>query len=194
MRDRTESDHAQDFHDAMHALSDGIRAYRALVYETPEFLPYFRARPWIAEIAELNSAAGRHRAGHRSASKTCAFLGIQLSQCRLTLPGWYGFGTAVEAYGRRALGARRGRDAARHAPALAALPQHVEHEHGAGEDRPAIASATRPGDRCGGARSNLPETRGRAPAYVHWLLQVTGQTGLPDDNPTLARIRNRFPY
>jgi phosphoenolpyruvate carboxylase len=30
---------------------------------------------------------------------------------------------------------------------------------------------------------------------VHWLLQVTGQTGLLDDNPTLARsIRNRFPY
>jgi len=30
---------------------------------------------------------------------------------------------------------------------------------------------------------------------VHWLLQITGQTGLLDDNPTLARsIRNRFPY
>jgi phosphoenolpyruvate carboxylase len=30
---------------------------------------------------------------------------------------------------------------------------------------------------------------------MHWLLQVTGQSGLLDDNPTLARsIRNRFPY
>jgi phosphoenolpyruvate carboxylase len=30
---------------------------------------------------------------------------------------------------------------------------------------------------------------------VHWLLQVTRQSGLLDDNPTLARsIRNRFPY
>ena len=39
----------------MDALADAsCKAYRGLVYETPEFLPYFRAATPISEIAQLN--------------------------------------------------------------------------------------------------------------------------------------------
>ena len=130
---------AQRFDAAMDALvrSTRSRAYRALVYETPGFVDYFRASTPIAEIAELNI-------GSRPASRTASTRIEDLraipwvfswGQCRLMLPGWYGFGTAVEAW---LAGARRTLDAAaRDARALAVLPQRaVEHGHGARQDRP----------------------------------------------------------
>ena len=64
---------------------------------------YFRASTPIAEIAELNI-------GSRPASRTASTRIEDLraipwvfswGQCRLMLPGWYGFGTAVDALARR---------------------------------------------------------------------------------------------
>ncbi len=56
------------------------RAYRALVYDTPEFIAYFRAATPIAEIAELNIGsrpASRTRiAAHRGPARDS--LGVQL--------------------------------------------------------------------------------------------------------------------
>jgi phosphoenolpyruvate carboxylase len=85
----------------MHALSaHALRAYRALVYDTPGFDDYFRASTPIAEIAELNI-------GSRPASRTASTRIEDLraipwvfswGQCRLMLPGWYGFGSAVDAW------------------------------------------------------------------------------------------------
>ena len=85
----------------MEALSaHAHRAYRDLVYETPGFVEYFRAATPIAEIAEL-------KIGSRPASRTASTRIEDLraipwvfswGQCRLMLPGWYGFGSAVEAW------------------------------------------------------------------------------------------------
>jgi phosphoenolpyruvate carboxylase len=144
VRDRSEADHAQEFHDAMHALSGfALKAYRAGLRNARVSGVFPRLDP-IAEIAELVSAAGPRRAGHRSTSKTCArFPGIQLESMPTDLPGWYGFGTAVEAWlADDPRGARRARiamlrDMHRRWP----FPQHaVQHEHGAGETDLAIAS------------------------------------------------------
>ena len=44
-----------------------LHAYRALVYETPGFIDYFRAATPIAEIAELNIGS---RPASRTASQT----------------------------------------------------------------------------------------------------------------------------
>src|SRR5204863_8093741 len=92
-------------HDAMHALSAfALKAYRTLVYETPEFLPFFRASTPIAEIAELNlgSRPASRRPSQRIEDLRAIPWVFSWSQCRLTLPGWYGFGTAVEAWLARA--------------------------------------------------------------------------------------------
>ena len=45
----------QLYSQAMDQLAEAsFSAYRHLVYETPEFLPYFRAATPISEIAQLN--------------------------------------------------------------------------------------------------------------------------------------------
>ncbi|WP_441234785.1 phosphoenolpyruvate carboxylase [Bradyrhizobium sp. 930_D9_N1_4] len=75
-----------------------FKAYRGLVYETEGFVDYFWASTVINEIATLNI-------GSRPASrkKTRAIEDLRAipwvfswAQCRLMLPGWYGFGSAVE--------------------------------------------------------------------------------------------------
>ncbi len=75
-----------------------MAAYRALVYETPGFVDYFRAATPIAEIADL-------KIGSRPASRTTSTRIEDLraipwvfswSQSRVMLPGWFGFGSAIQ--------------------------------------------------------------------------------------------------
>src|SRR4029077_5375433 len=75
-------------------------AYRALVHDTPEFAAYFRGATPIAEIAELNIGS---RPSSRTASTRIEDLRaipwvFSWGQCRLMLPGWYGFGLAIDAW------------------------------------------------------------------------------------------------
>ncbi|MFZ5567518.1 MAG: phosphoenolpyruvate carboxylase [Pseudomonadota bacterium] len=75
-------------------------AYRKLVYETEGFAEYFFGATPIREIAELNIGS---RPASRKATQKIEDLraipwGFSWGQCRLTLPGWYGFGSAVEAF------------------------------------------------------------------------------------------------
>ena len=77
-----------------------MAAYRALVYETPGFTDYFFQSTPLREIAELNLGS---RPASRKASQKIEDLraipwGFSWGQCRLTLPGWYGFGSAVHAF------------------------------------------------------------------------------------------------
>jgi len=77
-----------------------MAAYRALVYETPGFTDYFFGATPIREIAELNIGS---RPASRKATQKIEDLraipwGFSWGQCRLTLPGWYGFGSAVEQF------------------------------------------------------------------------------------------------
>ena len=78
--------------------SSSMAAYRALVYETPGFTEYFYQATPIREIAELNIGS---RPASRKPSQKIEDLraipwGFSWGQCRLTLPGWYGFGSAVD--------------------------------------------------------------------------------------------------
>jgi phosphoenolpyruvate carboxylase len=78
-----------------------MEAYRNLVYETPGFVDYFYAATPLTEIVDLNI-------GSRPASRqpTRSIEGLRAipwvfswSQSRTMLPGWYGFGSAIEASG-----------------------------------------------------------------------------------------------
>jgi phosphoenolpyruvate carboxylase len=75
-------------------------AYRALVYDTPGFTDYFFAATPIREIAELNigSRPASRKATQRIEDLRAIPWGFSWGQCRLTLPGWYGFGSAVQAF------------------------------------------------------------------------------------------------
>ncbi|WP_018387104.1 phosphoenolpyruvate carboxylase [Ancylobacter sp. FA202] len=85
----------------MEALSDAaFAAYRALVYETPRFEDYFWESTVINEIATLN--IGSRPASRKKTRRIEDLRAIpwvfSWAQCRLMLPGWYGFGTAVRAW------------------------------------------------------------------------------------------------
>jgi phosphoenolpyruvate carboxylase len=77
-----------------------MAAYRKLVYETPGFGDYFFSATPIREIAELNIGS---RPASRNPSRRIEDLravpwSFSWGQCRLTLPGWYGFGSAIERF------------------------------------------------------------------------------------------------
>ena len=108
------------FLDAAAELSEAShRAYRALVYDTPGFADYFFAATPIREIAELNLGsrpASRPKDGRVSpsiADLRAIPWSFSWGQCRVALPGWCGFGAAVEAF--------LGTDAARRRIRLALL-------------------------------------------------------------------------
>jgi phosphoenolpyruvate carboxylase len=93
-----------EFLAAADALSQhSMAAYRKLVYDTPRFAEFFFSATPIREIAELNIGS---RPASRKPSQKIEDLraipwGFSWGQCRLTLPGWYGFGSAVEAFVQR---------------------------------------------------------------------------------------------
>ena len=89
------------FLEAAQALSEAsMAAYRTLVYETPGFTDFFFELTPIREIAELNIGS---RPASRKATRAIEDLraipwGFSWGQCRIALPGWCGFGTAVRQY------------------------------------------------------------------------------------------------
>jgi phosphoenolpyruvate carboxylase len=80
--------------------ASSMAAYRQLVYETPGFTEYFFDSTPIREIAELNigSRPASRKPSQRIEDLRAIPWGFSWGQCRLTLPGWYGFGSAVEQF------------------------------------------------------------------------------------------------
>ena len=89
------------FLDVAAALSGAsMAAYRKLVYETPGFTDYFFEATPLSEIAGLNIGS---RPASRKATRAIEDLraipwGFSWGQCRVALPGWCGFGSAVAAF------------------------------------------------------------------------------------------------
>ena len=174
-----------------------FRAYRKLVYETPGFERYFRESTMIGEIAELNI-------GSRPASRT-ASAGIDdlraipwvfsWAQCRLMLPGWYGFGSSVREWlveNPASLVLLRSMND--EWPFFRALLSNMDMVLAKTD----IAIASRYADLVTDAalrESIFPRLREEWTASIDALLAITGHTSLLEENPLLARsIRNRFPY
>ncbi len=70
------------------------------MYETPGFADYFFAATPIREIAELNIGS---RPASRKANRAIEDLraipwSFSWGQCRMALPGWAGFGSAIDAF------------------------------------------------------------------------------------------------
>ena len=195
-RDRGAPEEA--WHDAMEAISaHAYRAYRALVYDDPQFADYFHATTPISEIAELNiGSRPASRTGSRRIEDLRAIPWVfSWGLCRLMLPGWYAFGTAIERW------------RAEHPDGLATL--HAMHARWpffrtflsnmdmvlAKSD---LGVASRYADLHPDAalRTRIFGTIAREHALtLRHLFAITGHATLLEDNPTLARsIRNRFPY
>jgi phosphoenolpyruvate carboxylase len=85
---------------AMDAMSAAARAaYRGLVYETPEFLDYFRTATPEVELGELNIGSRPARRGGKKGVDSLRAIPWQFAwtQNRLLLPSWLGVADALEA-------------------------------------------------------------------------------------------------
>src|SRR3979411_2753428 len=84
--------------DQLSALA--FKAYRGLVYETEGFADYFWGSTVITEIATLNIGsrpASRKKTREIEDLRAIPWV-FSWAQCRLMLPGWYAFGSAVETW------------------------------------------------------------------------------------------------
>jgi phosphoenolpyruvate carboxylase len=184
---------------AMEYLSaEAYRAYRSLVYETDGFDRFFRESTVIGEIANLN--IGSRPASRKPSARIEDLRAIPWvfgwAQCRLMLPGWYGFGSAVKAWleanpdrGMPMLQAMH-----REWPFFQMLLSNMDMVLAKSD----IAIASRYAELV-----TDPELRDRIfsrlrtewESVVRALLTIMGQQSLLESNPLLARaIRNRFPY
>ena len=191
-------DCAERYFATMDALSThALRAYRALVYETPAFVDYFRASTPIAEIAELNIGsrpASRTASPHIEDLRAIPWV-FSWGQCRLMLPGWYGFGSAVEAWLAEAPnGVGLLTDMHARWPFFRATMSNM----GMVLAKTDLAIASRYAELVPdtGIRDTIfARIRDEHALTLRHFLAITGQSALLEDNPTLARsIRNRFPY
>jgi phosphoenolpyruvate carboxylase len=184
---------------AMEELSaHAFRAYRSLVYETEGFERYFWESTVIGEIANL-------RIGSRPASrkKSTSIEDLRAipwvfswAQCRLMLPGWYGFGSAVNAY----LAAHRNDGLSllqamyREWPFFEALLSNMDMVLAKSD----IGIASRYAELVEDValrEAIFPRLRKEWQDSIDALLSIMGQQTLLERNPLLARsIRNRFPY
>jgi len=188
-----------EFLSAMEELSDhAFKAYRHLVYETEGFEQYFWESTVISEIAGLNI-------GSRPASrkKSTAIEDLRAipwvfswSQCRLMLPGWYGFGSAVQSYlqahpqdGLRTLQAMF-KDWSFFATVLSNMEMVLA------KSDIGIASRYAQLVKDDSLRERIfPRIQQEHETTISVLKQISGQDELLAANPLLARsIRNRFPY
>lgn len=172
-------------------------AYRGLVYETPGFEDYFWESTVISEIAELNIGsrpASRNRSRAIETLRAIPWV-FSWSQCRLMLPGWYGFGSAVNAWlgdsdERLALLREMHRDW----PFFASVLSNMEMVLAKADLAIASRYAALVTDE------NLRDSifrriRAEFDATVGALLRILGTDRLLAGNPQLAgSIRYRFPY
>lgn len=190
-----------DYYEVMEVLArDALAEYRNLVYETPGFNRYFRESTPIQEIAGLNI-------GSRPPSRKQSDLIEDLRAIpwvfswgvnRTMIPGWYGFGTAVEAFVQREGRGEKGlallQEMHRTWPFMQTLLSNMDMVLAKTD----LGIASRYAELVSDARLR-DEIFGRIQAEwdrsVKWLFAVTSRTELLQDNPTLARsIRNRTPY
>jgi phosphoenolpyruvate carboxylase len=178
---------------AMEALSEAsFRAYRSLV-EQPGFVDYFYGATPIAEIADLNiGSRPTSRQGGRSLGSLRAIPWVfSWSQSRAMLPGWYGFGSAVQAAGM---------PVAELAELNAAWPFFASALSNM-EMVLAKADLGIAGRYAGLVEDKALRERVFGEISAEWrrtteaLLAITGQSALLEKNPDLAAlIRSRLPY
>src|SRR3954466_1883206 len=189
----------REYLEAMEELSAlAFKAYRNLVYETEGFTDYFWASTVITEISTLNI-------GSRPASrkKTRAIEDLRAipwvfswAQCRLMLPGWYGFGSAVEVwvFEHPDKGMPFLQELYREWPFFRTLLSNMDMVLA----KSSIAIASRYAEL-------VPDEALREKIFgrirrewhlvIETLIDIMGQERLLQGNPLLERsVRNRFPY
>lgn len=175
-----------------------FRAFRNLVYETDGFLTFFWEGTPINEIRQL-------QVGSRPASRTQSNRIEDLraipwvfswSQNRIVLPGWYGIGSAIDAFIAKegSGGIARLREVYAHWPFLRSVLSNVEQvlmkcDLAIGERYADLVSDREAAERIFG---RIRAAHERTQAHI---LDITQQKILLESNPALGEsLRARLPY
>ncbi|WP_334393142.1 phosphoenolpyruvate carboxylase [Bradyrhizobium sp. AZCC 2262] len=184
---------------AMEQLSAlAFRAYRGLVYETEGFADYFWGSTVITEISTLNIGsrpASRKKTREIEDLRAIPWV-FSWAQCRLMLPGWYGFGSAVETWiaEHPEQGMPFLQELYREWPFFRTLLSNMDMVLA----KSSIAIASRYAELVPDVKlreSIFGRIRREWHSSIETLLDIMGHERLLQGNPLLERsIRNRFPY
>jgi len=173
-------------------------AYRGLIYETEGFEEYFRASTVISEISTLNIGsrpASRKKMGRIRDLRAIPWV-FSWAQCRLMLPGWYGFGSAVNSWlkDNPDRGVIHLQAMYRDWPFFRTQLSNMDMVLG----KSSIAIASRYAELVEDQRLRreiFGRIRDEWRASIDALLLISGNERLLQGNPLLERsIHNRFPY
>ncbi len=185
--------------EAIEAMSAAAyAAYRGLVYETPRFAEFFRDVTPIRELSELNVGSrptARSKSGRIEDLRAIPWV-FSWSLSRIMLPGWYGFGSGVDAFlksgGTQGLALLREMHArwpfwravlSNMDMVLAKAEFSIASRYAGLVQDPALRDAI-----FGRLKTEFELT-------CEHLFAITGQSELLEGNPALARsMRNRTPY
>jgi phosphoenolpyruvate carboxylase len=188
-----------EYQEVMEFLSaEAYRVYRSLVYEMPGFDRFFRESTVIGEIANLNigSRPSSRKPSERIEDLRAIPWVFSWAQCRVMLPGWYGFGSAVEVWldtqpscGMTVLQAMY-RDWPFFQMLLSNMDMILAKSDIAIASRYAeLVADTALRDRV------FSRLRAERQSTVDAVLAIMQHENLLESNPLLGRsIRNRFPY
>ncbi len=188
------------FLDAAAQISEAsFVSYRKLVYGTPGFTDYFFAATPIREIAELNIGS---RPASRKATRAIEDLraipwGFSWGQCRMALPGWCGFGSAIESFvagGERETRIELLQRMHKQWPFFRTLLSNLDMVLAKSDLRIAARYVELVEDRAG-AKRIFAALKAEWQRAHDALALITGQAERLQTNPALARsIAHRFPY
>jgi len=193
-----------EFRDTAAVLGElSFVAYRDLVYDDPAFPRYFFQSTPIGEIAELNIGsrpASRNPSGRIEDLRAIPWA-FSWGQCRLALPGWYGFGSAVRQWLSRTDGpVPKARRLAllqrmyREWPFFQTLLSNLDMVLAKSDLGIAARYATLVEDTAA-ARRIFARLREEWILTDRLLGRITGERHRLESNPALARsIAHRFPY
>jgi phosphoenolpyruvate carboxylase len=175
-----------------------FNAYRSLVYETEGFATYFRQSTPLKEIAELkigSRPAARTTSGKIEDLRAIPWV-FSWSQARVMLPGWYGFGSAIETFVNER--GQAGQDDLKklydQSPFFATLVANVEMVMAKANRKIGQYYSELVEDKALGAMIFAKITR-EWDATLAALVTITGRKDLIGDNAILAQsIGLRLPY
>lgn len=198
----TSDTHTERYFQAVESLSQSaFAAYRNLVYETPGFVQYFQESTPIREITELfigSRPSSRKQSDLIEDLRAIPWV-FSWSVNRATIPGWYGFGSAVEEFvlleGQDENRLELLQEMYQTWPFMQTLLSNMDMVLAKTD----MGIASRYAELVTDSKlreeifTRIKEERDRS---IKWLFAITNHNELlTDNNPTLARsIRNRTPY
>ncbi len=204
LNDGAPSASAADFEAALEEIAaQAHRAYRRLIYETDGFAGYFFSATPINEITELNIGsrpAARKATGRIEDLRAIPWV-FSWGQCRLLLPGWFGFGSGIDGFLKAGAtaAARKARKQLLERmlaewPFFRALTSNMEMVLAKTDLAIASRYAQLAADRKRGAAIFGAIENEWKLTVKHWLA-ISHQRSVLEASPELARnLRNRMPY